>query len=105
MAQAFRLYGPAIGEQTAIVDTDVTGVTLQGAVELTPDDGNIEPFTLDSARLRALASQNKAYDLGAINKNDPIWKAIEDVEKRYESAPDDGSAFVRAAEILFQGAA
>jgi hypothetical protein len=104
MANTFRLYGPAIGEPTAVVDADVTGVSLDGSIELTPQDGNLSKFTLDPSKLRSLADENKAYDMATVDTNDPIWKAIEDVENRFKNADDDREAFVAAAETLFRGA-
>jgi hypothetical protein len=104
MASTFRLYGPEIGEATAIVDADVTGVTLDGIIELTPHDTNLSTFAVPPERLASLVEDGLAYDKAEVNTNDPIWAAIEDVENRYANADDDKEEFIDAARTLFEGA-
>lgn len=104
MVNTFRLYGPAVGVSDTVVDADVTGVSVDGSVELTPQSGDYQQFTLDPARLRELVSEDLAYDLSKIDEKDPIWKAIEDVTKRADEAPDDEQTFTDAIKTLFTGA-
>lgn len=103
MASTFRLYGPEIGEATAVVDADVTGVGLDGKVELTPQDGS-DPFTIDPDKLRELADEGFAYDKDDIDTKSEVWGAIEDVESHYEKGVDDGQPFIEASKTLFRGA-
>lgn len=103
MASTFRLYGPEIGKSTAVVDADVTGVALDGSIELTPANGD-PSFTLDPEKLREMAGENLAYDKDDIDTKAEVWGAIEDVEDHYEKASDDGTAFIDAAKTLFRGA-
>lgn len=105
MAQTFRLYGPKIGEATAVVDADVVGVSLDGTIELSPQDGNLSNLSLEPEKLHEMARNNLAYDKTKVDTKDPIWKAIEDVEAHFEQADDDGQAFIEAARTLFEGAA
>jgi len=103
MASTFRLYGPQIGEPTAVVDADVTGVSPNGSIQLTYNSGN-STTQIDPSKLRNMTDRNLAYDLANVDENDPIWKAIKDVENRYRNAPDDKDAFIEAAKTLFQDA-
>ena len=105
MTHSYRFYGPEIGEATAIVDADVVGVNENGIIEFEPHDDALDPIGITSDRLSELADQNKAYDLEQVDKSDPIWGAIADVESRYKNAPDDKQAFIDAAKTLFIGAA
>lgn len=104
MANTFRLYGPEIGIPTAVIDAEVTGVSLDGDIKLTPADNSFETFTINPDRLRKLADNSLAYDKDVVNTDDPIWKAIEDVEGRYKNATDDKDAFTEATRVLFRGA-
>lgn len=104
MANTFRLYGPAVGQATVVVDADVDGVSTDGSIKLVPHDGS-EAFSLQSETLRELSEEGLVYDKESVDESHPIWAAIEDVEARYESAPDKGEAFRQAARCLFKGAA
>jgi hypothetical protein len=105
MAETFRLYGPEVGFPTAIIDADVTGVSLDGTIQLTPQNTTLSAFGINPERLHELADDNLAYDKANVNVDDPIWDAIADVENRYENAEDDQEAFVEATRVLFVGAA
>jgi hypothetical protein len=103
MAKTFRLYGPEIGINTAVVDADVTGVTTNGDIVLTPQDTNYSEFSLSSERIRELVNSGLAYDKNEIDTKDEVWGAIDDVETRYEKDDDNLEPYTDAARRLFQG--
>lgn len=103
MASTFRLYGPAIGKSTAVIDADVTGVDLDGSIELTPSNGD-EPFSFDPDKLREMSGEDLAYDKDDIDPKAEVWGAIEDVEDHFEKAEGDTDAYIEAAKTLFRGA-
>lgn len=102
MASTLRLYGPEIGIGTAVVDADVTGVTMGGDIVLTPQDTAFEEFSLSSERIKELVGDSLVYDKDTIDTTDEMWGAIEDVESRYR-ADDNKEHYFEAARRLFRG--
>lgn len=103
MASTFRLYGPEIGIGTAVVDADVTGVTMGGDIVLTPQDSNFEQFQLSTEKIRELANDSLVYDKDEIDTKDEVWGALEDVEDHYSKDDDNREHYFEAARRLFRG--
>jgi hypothetical protein len=103
MASTLRLYGPEIGIPTAVVDADVTGVQLNGDIVFTPVDTSYDQFTLSSERVEELVNAGLAYDVAAIDSDDTIWGALDDVESRYRDDSDNTDPYFDAARTLFKG--
>ncbi len=124
MSDTYRLFGPAVGFDAAVVDARVAGLETNGTVELTvlstsqsgntdngeltsqSNSGNQETFTIDFQRLQELAADGLAYDHQNITPDAPVWEAIGMADRKFDAQDFANERVVLdAARMLFKGAA